>query len=29
MTTTMAQPGLAPDINLFEAMDIFKKCELY
>ena len=24
MTTTMAQPGLAPDINLFEAMDIFK-----
>lgn len=24
MTTTMAQPGLAPDINLLEAMDIFK-----
>ena len=24
MTTSMAQPGLAPDINLFEAMDIFK-----
>ncbi len=24
MTTTMAQQGLAPDINLFEAMDIFK-----
>jgi len=24
MTTTMAQPGLAPDINILEAMDIFK-----
>ena len=24
MTSTMAQPGLAPDINILEAMDIFK-----